>query len=430
MEWNEKQIKYILQDMIEENPMACRALFSISEIEFTDKVSTMAVTLSKQPVLKINLEFCRQHLKQENDVKAVLLHEFLHVLLLHTEKYKLNNPLLNIALDAIINAIIYRYKGMEYADFFVRFYRQEKMSFLLRPRSYLANDPIDNDWWLIHDKIYSGKYCADDLYELLDYLKNKIDIKEAENIILLGDHDKENISEEMEKVLNDIMKKMDGVMIWNKPGSRGVSEKLSIENQQILKYKKNKWEQSTLRILKKCLLPDNKTKKKTSLHEIILPVLSNTDRRAIGKFKYSGIIPFSRYDSIKTYPSQLANIYLDVSGSMNEEIEGLILLLYHFRSYIKMPLMVFSNQVAEARFKNGKLEYESTGGTSISPVFEHLQKNKIRKCLIVTDGYVENIHDEMLDGLNRDNIRVLVSANGNPEQFSKMRLPYYQLEKQ
>ena len=57
MSWTEKQIRYIIQDMIEENPLACRALLEISEIVFTDKVPTMAVSLSERPVLNINPKF-------------------------------------------------------------------------------------------------------------------------------------------------------------------------------------------------------------------------------------------------------------------------------------------------------------------------------------------------------------------------------------
>ncbi len=47
MNWTEKQIKNIVQDLSEENAFACRALFQISEIIFTRKVPTLAVTLSK-----------------------------------------------------------------------------------------------------------------------------------------------------------------------------------------------------------------------------------------------------------------------------------------------------------------------------------------------------------------------------------------------
>ncbi|MBK6771335.1 MAG: hypothetical protein IPG78_04190 [Ignavibacteria bacterium] len=190
MKWTEKQIRYIIQDMAEENPLACKALFTVSEIEFTENVPTMAVSLSSKPVLKINRAFCNNFLLTENDVKTVLLHEFLHVLMLHTEKYKICDPFLNIALDAIINAVIYRYKGIEYAGFFARYYKWEYLSFLLRPKTDDAVDVIKKSWMEIHEKIYAGKYCADDLYELLVYLQNKVKIKDLQNIKLLGNHTK------------------------------------------------------------------------------------------------------------------------------------------------------------------------------------------------------------------------------------------------
>ncbi|MCX6274411.1 MAG: hypothetical protein NTV09_04305 [Bacteroidetes bacterium] len=429
MNWTEQQIKYIIRDFTDENPLACRALLMITDIEFTLKIPTMAVSLSKKPVLKINLTFCREHLQSEDDVKAVLLHEFLHVLLLHTVKYKISNPLLNIALDAIINSIIFRYKGMQYADFFVRFYKWEKMSFLLRPEDSSGWRSFDYEWIDIHRRIYDGKYGGDDLYELLVYLKDKINMKDIEKISLLGNHCDEEISEESKEILDGIMKKMDGTMIWNKSGVRGIGGKLNREEAEGIRHKKNKWDQTTLALLKKSLLPDMKFKNETVIFETMLPVLSSSDRRSIARFKYSGLIPIARNESTRPIPSNLATIYLDVSGSMSAEIDALVSLLFHFRSYIKMPLMVFSNEVTEARFNKGKLEYESSGGTSIGPVFDHLRKNKIRKSLIVSDGYLEAIDDFMLRELRIENISVLVSASGNPEKFMDMKIPYLQLEK-
>ncbi|MBK6774090.1 MAG: hypothetical protein IPG78_18505 [Ignavibacteria bacterium] len=125
---------------------------------------------------------------------------------------------------------------------------------------------------------------------------------------------------------------------------------------------------------------------------------------------------------------RLATIYLDVSGSMNEEIDRLISLLHLFRSYIKMPLHVFSNQVEDASFVKGKMVYTSTHGTSIGPVFDHMRKHRIRKSLIVTDGYVEKMDEKMLRGLQKNKIKLLVSATGNPEQFSQLGLAYCQLK--
>jgi hypothetical protein len=432
MNWTEQQIKYIIQDFTDENPMACRALFAITAIEFTTKVRTMAVTLAKKPVLKINLTFCKEYLLSEVDVKTVLLHEFLHVLLLHTEKYKINTPLLNIALDAIINSIIFRIKGMEYAGLFMRIYPWEKMSFLLRPRPEDSSQyrTIEPEWHDVHEKLYRGKYCADDLYELLVYLEEKKNKGAIDEIILIGNHSGEHISEEVKEILDGILKKMDGALIWNKPGTRGAGEKLNIEEQKIVRFQKNKWEQSTLHVLKRCLLPDKKKKNEITTTEVMMPVLSSSDRRSMARYTYSGIIPISKNISTKPAESQLAHIYLDVSGSMNTEINALISLLYHFRSYIKMPLWVFSNDVTAARFRDGTLEYDSTGGTSIEPVFDHVRQNKIRKCLIVSDGYVEDIDDFMLRDLRRENMMVLVSAKGNPQKFMDMNIPYLQLTKQ
>ncbi len=431
MKWTEKQIRYIIQDMADENPLACRALFAITAVKFTNKVSTMAVTLSKNPILKINLAFCQEHLQSEDDVKAILLHEFLHILLLHTEKYEVCNPLLNIALDAIINSIIYRYQGMKYAQFFMRYYPWKKMSFLLRkePASPEEYAEIGDEWTNVHAKIYEGKYCADDLYELLSYLKEKINIKDIEEIMLLGNHSDEQISEEIKKILDDILKKMDGTLIWNKPGTRGAGEKLHTEEQKIIRYKENKWKQSTLHLLKKCLLPDKISKHEITTREVMMPVMSSTDPRSIARFTYSGMIPMSKNESIRLSSAQLANIYLDVSGSMCNEINELISLLFHFKSFIKMPLWVFSNEVVAAKFNNGKLIYESTHGTSIGPVFEHIRKNNIEKCLIVSDGYVETITEIMLSNLRRENIIVLVSAAGNPQKFMDVKIPYLQLDK-
>jgi hypothetical protein len=42
---------------------------------------------------------------------------------------------------------------------------------------------------------------------------------------------------------------------------------------------------------------------------------------------------------------------------------------------------------------------------------------------------VEKIDDFMLRNLRRENINVLVSANGNPQKFMEMKIPYLQLEK-
>ena len=222
---------------------------------------------------------------------------------------------------------------------------------------------------------------------------------------------------------------MDGSLIWSKPKARGLGEKLNIEKRVINKFKMNKWERSTLHLLKRSLAPDKRLKNQTVIHEVKTPILSSIDRRAIGRLKFSRIIPMSSNESHTYALAQLANVYLDVSGSMSQEIESLISLLLHLKAHVKMPLWAFSNDVTEARFKNGKLEYDSSGGTSIEPVFDHLRAHKIQRSLIISDGYIEPITDFMLRDLQRNRINVLISAGGNPQKFMDMGIPYLQLEK-
>ncbi len=429
MKWSENYIRNIVADLAEENVFACRALLKVSEIVFTDKVRTLAVSLSSSPVLMINRKFLDENAVTENDIKAVLIHEFLHVILNHTEKFKYNTPLLNIALDAIINSIIHRTYGSVYSDFFCRMYKWEGVESLLRPLAECKYDYSD-DLTIIHRDIYAGKYAADDLYELLRYMLRKGLVKGLVQMIFIGNHESDQrvISADNRKLLDEIMGKMDGTGIWNKPG-RGISEKLNFEQKNIEKLKIKKWRTSTIKILKKCMSEDLTRKNLNSEHAVFLPILSSNDRRSLTTYSWSGLIPISENKISLKKTAETVNIYLDVSGSMSEEINQLVSLLYQFRKQIRNPIWVFSNEVEKAAFKDGKLEYYSTGGTSISCVFDHIRENRFSKNIIVTDGFVERITTEMIAKTDLTKLWVIVSANGNPNEFEQLNIKYHQLKK-
>ena len=59
----------------------------------------------------MNLAFVREHCRTDAHVKAVICHEFLHVLLRHTERLTRLTPAEHLAFDAVINAIIHRSAG-------------------------------------------------------------------------------------------------------------------------------------------------------------------------------------------------------------------------------------------------------------------------------------------------------------------------------
>ena len=111
---NEFEVRGLLQELVDENPFAVRAVLKILSVEFTDAVPTLAITIEARPRLLINLEFVEQHCSTAEHVKAVLCHEFLHLLLRHTSQRGSMTPARHLAFDAVINAIIHRQLGEEY----------------------------------------------------------------------------------------------------------------------------------------------------------------------------------------------------------------------------------------------------------------------------------------------------------------------------
>ena len=107
-------------------------------------------------------------------MKAVVCHEFLHVLLRHTERTSPLTPSEHLALDAVINAIIHRELGTDYSGF---------MSALLRGRHRrvpaAASLAIEDEGMRAHcvtrDRgcvpaawygLYEGDLVADDIRDL------------------------------------------------------------------------------------------------------------------------------------------------------------------------------------------------------------------------------------------------------------------------
>ncbi|MFP6904686.1 MAG: hypothetical protein VCG02_05660, partial [Verrucomicrobiota bacterium] len=175
MKMTESLFRQVLLDLIDENPIACSALLSIAKVEFTREVPTLAVTLEEHPVLKVNPDFCARHLHTETDAQSVILHEFLHVLLNHTERFKRMDPGLNLALDAVINHIIQRSCGEAYGDFFRRYYaRASGMAALLVPLrknalyGYLSDHFEDwNEYHELKSSLMTGRVVVDDVLDVV-----------------------------------------------------------------------------------------------------------------------------------------------------------------------------------------------------------------------------------------------------------------------
>ena len=177
---NEQRFKNLLQELIDENPFAIRATLKILYTEFTEAVSTLAVTCEDRPKLLVNLAFVSKHCKKDSQAKAVVCHEFLHILLRHTEQRGQLTTARHIAFDAVINAIIHRQYGSDYSDMMANYYKDSQdLRKLLRPMDKREQGWFDNhnyskmklpQWVTAWNGLYSGKLVADDIESLAESL--------------------------------------------------------------------------------------------------------------------------------------------------------------------------------------------------------------------------------------------------------------------
>ena len=119
----EARFRDLLVELVDENPFAIRPMLKILGVEFTAAVPTLAVTCADRPRLLVNLDFLNAHCRTDDHVKAVICHEFLHVVLRHTEAKGPFTVERHLAFDAVINAIIHRQFGEAYSSMMAEYYK-------------------------------------------------------------------------------------------------------------------------------------------------------------------------------------------------------------------------------------------------------------------------------------------------------------------
>jgi hypothetical protein len=431
----------LYQELIDENPFAVRAVLKVLRVEFTATVETLAVTCEPQPRLLVNLGFLKQHCKTDAHVKAVVCHEFLHILLRHTERVGKLSPADHLAFDAVINAIIHRELGSDYSDLMSRYYKNEQgIRRLLRPprlseqaQIAKAKDPVVVLW----GGLYAGKVIADDIADLAR------DLSEAEGggtrsreatTVLLGGHDGEEFGGELpavlEEALDRALKSMNGSGIWRTPKSRGVGADVyrAVIPQAAVDVRR--WRHETLEVLRRHLRPDPKAARvATRPLDFVLPVLSPSDRRAALRALWSPLLPEALWSTDKRVPTVTAQVYLDVSGSMNAEMPLIVGLLARLGHYIRRPLWAFSNVVAKAEIVGGRLLADTTGGTSMACVLEHIAKTRPAAAVVVTDGYIETVSPRLVARTAGTRLHAVVTRDGNPALLSSAGIACTQLSR-
>jgi predicted metal-dependent peptidase len=436
----------IYQELIEDNPLAIRAVLKVLHIEFTDTVPTLAVTCEDRPRLLVNLEFVREHCHTDAHVKAVICHEFLHVLLRHTERFTTLTPTEHLALDAVINAIIHRTLGPDYSGMMSRYYAEERgVARVLRPPTVHEQDRIERAEWegrgrlrerqvqVAWGGLYAGTLVADDIRDLA---REHLTRKTRPTTVLIGNHDALNgdsspdpgASTVLADALDAVLKAMNGSGVFRSPARRGVGADAYRNEVRGADTAVGRWRRETYAVLRRHLLPDPRSiAREPSPRSFTLPVLSPGDRRAALRSLWSPFLPDARWETEHTARAGSAHVYLDVSGSMCAEMPLIVALLGRLAPYIRRPFWAFSNVVAPARIEQGRLIADTTGGTSMGCVLAHVARTRPKAAIVVTDGYIEPIARAQVVATAGTRLHVVLTRDGSAMQFQRAGLPYTQL---
>ena len=432
----EPRFRDLVRELLDENPFALRPFLKVAGLRFTDEVPTMAMTCRARPELLVNLGFATEHCGADAEVKAVLVHEFLHIILRHTEERGPITPAEHLATDAVINAIIHRQLGSEASAMMSRYYaKSEGLMRLLRPprpdEIAADGDRVQEAW----RALYEGKLIVDDIRELVESMSSGrqgawrmggIDIG-----VLLGNHSEldESLPEALCELVRKSMRSMNGEGIWRSPKDRGVGAFARGTEVGGVPTELRAWEGRALQLLRKHLTPDRKARSRElgSLPSV-MPVLSARDRRAFSRALWSPILPLAVWELSVPRPAGSAQVYLDVSGSMGAEMPLLIGLLGRVRAWIRMPFWAFSDEVKPARIVRGRLLTETTGGTSLSSVLAHIAATRPGAAVIVTDGYIERVDPALVAAARGARIHALVTRGGSTLELERAHIPYTQLE--
>ena len=436
---NAEYFHALYRELIEENPFAVRAVLKVLQVEFTETVPTLAVTCETRPRLLVNLAFLKKHCRTDQHVKAVICHEFLHVLLRHTERFAGFSPAEHVAFDAVINAIIHRELGDDYSEFMKRYYAKEKgVCRLLRPPTFTeqrshynyavrTRSPLVSAWC----SLYDGRLIADDIADLAKDFQDAKTVP-SKGTVLIGGHDHTEFVGELPEVLQEALgqalKSMNGCGIWRSPKERGVGANAYRAAIPGVSEGVKRWRRETLEVLRRHLVPDPKAVRRDTrpLH-FTVPVLSPGDRRATLRALWSPLLPEALWSTEQRLRSGTAQVYLDVSGSMNAEMPLIIGLLARLGRFIHKPLWAFSNVVAKAEIVNGRLLADTTGGTSMACVLEHIAETRPTAAVVVTDGYIETLSPGLLAGVRGTRLHVIVTRDGSPAMLQQAGISYSQL---
>ena len=407
---NPATLKDRLFDCLPAGRYALAGLLRLVDVVETDVVPTAAVECHAQPRLLINAAFVAQHAQTPEKLMMLVLHEIHHVLLGHTRRLSGPTPTDNFVFDAIINALLCRmFPQPAYTALFRDFYAGDDFpACLLRPpegwdpaaRVVPVPPALEPKGMGPARQVYTSLYSRegasyDDVRHVLRAFLQRHE-RALAGVPLLGDHEGEpNLASASGSAFAQGV--ADIVRQWPAPPEpvRGLSLDDLLRDTRVRVQRPP----SVRRLLRDLIsrVAAGGLTRRGAVRWTVAPMVVETpvpvpDRRA-ATCRALGMTPLLYRGEVavaQRLPEQeRVHIYVDVSGSM-EGIKGpLYGAVLDCQALVNPRVHLFSTDVAEVTTVQMRAGVcRSTGGTDIQCVTRHMARHKVKRAVVLTDGYV------------------------------------------
>jgi hypothetical protein len=420
-------------------------LLGLLEVELTSEVETAAVTLGVKSRLRLNPDFLERHCQTDAKLRALVMHELFHIMLGHTRLFERITTKQNIAFDAVINAYLSRlFPDAPSTALFRELYHETRMpeALLRPPENWGHNHP---SWKLtgsdlqLHKALYSDVSTTyEELFKMLNTHMSEdatVPPRESEQVDpskkvapdgsylkrLLGDHGEKKetpTQSEAERTLREIIAKWPAQKVLS---GRDLGSELNDATLQI-----GDADQSTVNTIRCAAWPlldlgtrgQGVRRARLIPGESQLPFQTTSDRRAAANQACGLPTLFYRSRPLRRMQEQMekVHIYLDVSGSMMGSLHLMYAALVPLQKWLHHEVHGFSTEVHAHSFadlKAGKVQTHY--GTCIACVTEHMIEHRVRRALILTDGWVGEIPQDHLQSIRRmkGQINIILTESGD-----------------
>ena len=443
-------LKEQIFDCLPAGRYALSGLLRLLDVVETEAVPTAAVECVKTPRLLVNPKFVSEHANTPEKLMMLVLHEVHHVLLGHTKRIPCESRADNFVFDCVINAMICRmFPSPEYTALFRDYYREDlfPVCLLRPPEKWNPAFPIvELPRGLLDEKYAAARSVYISLYSSEGVSYNEIrnilpkalektlvcqskknglkgkgrgqggqgdleDQNEKEgapqdqsvvpvalkDIPLLGDH--EHTSEGQSSASETAFAQAVGSIVseWPCPPNPIKGQSLSgLLQESKLIVQQSSSSRKVLRSLIRRIADDKafgrsswRTDTTYTVTESPIPVLN---RRSIvsGALGLTPLLFQQALEEHKRVPvGERVHIYVDVSGSVSN-IKGAIYgAVLDCEPWVFPEIHLFSTEVHDVSpYQLRRGVCKTTGGTDIDCVLKHMREKKVKRALLLTDGFV------------------------------------------